>query len=98
MTILNKLNKYFILILSLFLIFLFSALSLINFFKSFYANEIDLYKEKLEYRSILQSTIIKNHLKNNMIVLESTADIFTHNENINTESITKIIEKLKTLT
>lgn len=98
MTILNKLNKYFILILSLFLIFLFSALSLINFFKSFYANEIDLYKEKLEYRSILQSTIIKNHLKNNMIVLESAADIFTHNENINTESITKIIEKLKTLT
>ena len=88
MTILNKLNKYFILILSLFLIFLFSALSLINFFKSFYANEIDLYKEKLEYRSILQSTIIKNHLKNNMIVLESAADIFTHNENINTESTT----------
>lgn len=98
MIILNKLNKYFMLILSLFLIFLFSALSLINFFKSFYANEINLYKEKLEYRSILQSTIIKNHLKNNMIVLESAADIFTHNESINTESITKIIEKLKTLT
>lgn len=98
MTILNKLNKYFMLILSLFFIFLFSALSLTNFFKSFYANEIDLYKEKLEYRSILQSTIIKNHLKNNMIVLESAADIFTHNENINTESITKIIKKLKTLT
>lgn len=98
MKVLNNLNKYFILILSLFFIFLFSALSLTNFFKSFYAKEIDLYKEKLEYRSILQSTIIKNHLKNNMIVLESAADIFTHNENMNNESITKIIEKLKTLT
>lgn len=98
MAILNKLNKYFMLIFSLFFIFLFSALSLTNFFKSFYANEIDLYKEKLEYRSILQSTIIKNHLKNNMIVLESAADIFTYSENINTESVTKIIEKLKTLT
>lgn len=98
MGIFNKLNKYFMLTASLFLIFIFSAFSIANFFKSFYANEMELYKDKLEYRAMLQSTIVKNHLKNNMMVLESTANIFTYNENMDTKDILDLAIKLKNLT
>lgn len=98
MGIFNKLNKYFMLTASLFLIFIFSAFSIANFFKSFYANEMELYKDKLEYRAMLQSTIVKNHLKNNMIVLESAANIFTYNENMDTKDILDLAIKLKNLT
>lgn len=98
MGIFNKLNKYFMLTASLFLIFIFSAFSIANFFKSFYANEMELYKDKLEYRAMLQSTIVKNHLKNNMMVLESAANIFTYNENMDTKDILDLAIKLKNLT
>ncbi|BBA51165.1 putative diguanylate cyclase [Fusobacterium varium] len=97
MKIYNRSNRYFLLVISFFFIIFVSLFFIGKSLNSFYKNEIEIYKKNLEHSSVQQSSIIENHLKNNMKILESAAGTFIFEKNLETNEIIEITKNIKKL-
>ena len=91
-------NRYFLLIISFLFIIFVSLFFIGKSLNSFYKNEIEIYKKNLKRSSIQQSSIIENHLKNNMRILESAAGTFIFGKKLETNEIIEITKSIKKLT
>ena len=84
-------------VISFFFIIFVSLFFIGKSLNSFYKNEIEIYKKNLEHSSVQQSSIIENHLKNNMKILESAAGTFIFEKNLETNEIIEITKNIKKL-
>lgn len=98
MDVYNKFNKYFLIIGSFLFIACVSLFFIGKSLSSFYKNEISIYKNNLKNSSIQQSYTIENHLKNNMIILESIANTLVYDSDLNDDEIVGVVKSIKKLT
>lgn len=98
MDIYNKFNKYFLITGSFLFIACVSLFFIGKSLRTFYKNEISIYKNNLKNSSIQQSYTIENHLKNNMVILESIANTLVYDTDLNNDEIVGIVKSIKKLT